>query len=217
MRSLGANMFIHRSPRATKGFCSRLRFRCNFGAASSTWAPLDSTQGCYPQGTSYTLKILKNVWRTWSKHNKKSPDISQSHFQICSVDTDTPLNHDIYQNSIPKEEFGTSFCQAVCTPPETVTDRAERVARLAPLVARHTVAPSEAMDVARGGYWGRHWWAAKMFSNDCQSVFGLWPIDTVTCIETSKFGAGLEFLARGVCQNWQSWPAFSDAFYGHFC
>lgn len=33
--------------------------------------------------------------------------------------------------------------QAVCTPPETVTDRTERVSRLTPLVARHTVAPAE--------------------------------------------------------------------------
>ena len=78
MRSLGANMFIHRSPRATKGFCSRLRSRCNFGAASSTWAPLDSTQGCYPQGTSYTLKILK-MSEGHEANTTKNHQISHNH------------------------------------------------------------------------------------------------------------------------------------------
>ena len=42
--------------------------------------------------------------------------------------------------------------QAVCTPPETVTDRTERVSRLTPLVARHTVAPAE-VDVTQAYKW----------------------------------------------------------------
>ena len=74
-----------------------------------------------------------------------------NYIQLYCISKDyTPIEPPSY------EQFGPS-CQAVCTPPETVTDRGERVARLTPLVARHTVAPSEAIGL-------------RMFSSDWLEV-----------------------------------------------
>lgn len=104
------------------------------------------------------LHLLRNLERRWPfptelsiyKALKQRLETESTFFQRLQLDK-LPAIEDILLSHLPAStlvvslQFRGSFIYmgAVCTPPETVTDRGERVARLAPLVARHTVAPSE--------------------------------------------------------------------------
>lgn len=101
---------------------------------------------------------MRNLERRWPfpaelstyKALKQRLETESTFFPRLQLDK-LPSIEDILLSHLPAStlvvslQFRGSFIYmgAVCTPPETVTDRGERVARLTPLVARHTVAPSE--------------------------------------------------------------------------